>query len=89
MLTSSLSWTLWRGESDPAFTVCPSIRDEWMSAKASLPFPSLTGLDHCSYENCALPGSRCPALIFMSLTHVHLRVSDMRIMLRRTWGCGL
>lgn len=42
----------------------------------------LTGLDHCSYENHTLPGSPLPALISMSLTHVHLRVSDMRIMLR-------
>lgn len=48
-------------------------------------FLLLTGLDHCSYENCALPGFPRPALISMSLTHVHLRVSDMRIMLR-TYG---
>lgn len=45
-------------------------------------FLLLTRLDHCSYENCTLPGSPRPALISMSLTHVHLRVSDMRIMLR-------
>lgn len=48
-------------------------------------FLLLTGLDHCSYENCALPGFPRPALISLSLTHVHLRVSDMRIMLR-TYG---
>lgn len=45
-------------------------------------FLLLTRLDHCSYENRTLPGSPRPALISMSLTHVHLRVSDMRIMLR-------
>lgn len=45
-------------------------------------FPLLTRLDHCSYENRTLPGSPRPALISASLTHVHLRVSDMRIMLR-------
>lgn len=45
-------------------------------------FLLLTGLDHCSYENCALPGFPHTPLISMSLTHVHLRVSDMRIMLR-------
>lgn len=42
----------------------------------------LTGLDHFSYRNHTLPGSPLPVLISMSLTHVHLRVSDMRIMLR-------
>ncbi len=45
-------------------------------------FLLLTRLDHCSYENRTLPGSPRPALISMSLTHVHLRVSDMRIVLR-------
>lgn len=45
-------------------------------------FLLLTRLDLCSYENCMLAGSPRPALISMSLTHVHLRVSDMRLMLR-------
>lgn len=43
--------------------------------------PLLTGLDHCSYENRTLPGFPLPALISMSLTRVHLRVSDTRIVL--------
>ncbi|KAK5849898.1 hypothetical protein PBY51_014195 [Eleginops maclovinus] len=44
-------------------------------------FLLLTRFDHCSYEDRTLPGSPHPALISASLTHVHLRVSDMRIML--------
>lgn len=41
----------------------------------------LAGVDQRSSEDHPPPFHPSPALISMSLTHVHLRVSDMRLML--------